>query len=331
VEWNLTKAELVAVTDGGANVVAATQTAEIQHIACFAHLLNLVVRKSLVPWENLLKRCRHLIGHFSHSARATEELRAAQTKLGFTEHKLIQDVITRWNSTFDMGARLVEQRTPVTVAMQICGFTDNLTDEEWETLRELVAALEPMKVRLDHTDRNSTPPSTPAGNHSQQCQRSHQCSCDSRIMPWKSNKGDRKVIRELKNELAQGLQRCWNDYNSHIPLMACVLCSIGKLNWYSEQYFRASVDTDLESLVAQARPLIEGKLKEYKDTRESNDAYLSAMLKTIEVRAPAVLFGRGACRCSSTSSRRSFISGSIPLSPKRTSPRCGAARVQSGL
>ena len=53
------------------------------------------------------------MGHFEHSYLAKNALKVNQKKLGFPVHKLIQDVVTRWNSTHEMIGQILEQRLAI--------------------------------------------------------------------------------------------------------------------------------------------------------------------------------------------------------------------------
>lgn len=67
------------------------------------------------------------------------------------EDKLIQDVSTRWNSTYDMVERLLEQRWPVTATLSDPEVTPrgkhyfDLKPEQWVLLEELVKGLQPFE------------------------------------------------------------------------------------------------------------------------------------------------------------------------------------------
>ena len=64
-------------------------------------------------------------------------------------HNLIQDVSTRWNSTFYMIERLVEQRWPITAVLSDNSVTKpsdrylDLKSEQWEILSALKELLHP--------------------------------------------------------------------------------------------------------------------------------------------------------------------------------------------
>ena len=49
--------------------------------------------------QELLTTARKVVGHFRHSPLATQKLREIQKELGLPEHKLPQDVPTRWVDT----------------------------------------------------------------------------------------------------------------------------------------------------------------------------------------------------------------------------------------
>ena len=65
---------------------------------------------------------------------------------------LIQDVVTRWNITYDMISRLHEQRWAVTAALGGDTITArdkrylDLTSDQWEILHKLEEVLEPFKT-----------------------------------------------------------------------------------------------------------------------------------------------------------------------------------------
>jgi len=72
--------------------------------------------------------------------------------MSIPEHTLIQDVATRWNNTYDMISRLLEQRWAViavlgddTITARDKRYLD-LTSDQWEILQKLEEVLEPFKT-----------------------------------------------------------------------------------------------------------------------------------------------------------------------------------------
>ena len=55
------------------------------------------------------------MGHFSHSQLACEKLERFQNQLNLKKKKLIQDIQIRWNSTYYMLERLLEQKEAISL------------------------------------------------------------------------------------------------------------------------------------------------------------------------------------------------------------------------
>ncbi|XP_059184868.1 zinc finger BED domain-containing protein 4-like [Centropristis striata] len=111
------------VHDSGSNMVAAMRLLEEKHgwasIRCAGHTLQLIVNTALkeTTISRALGVARHLVEHFKRSELASTKLKMKQEQMNVKQHALIQDVSTRWNSTFHMIERLLEQRWPLTATL----------------------------------------------------------------------------------------------------------------------------------------------------------------------------------------------------------------------
>lgn len=96
-------------------IVAGLEAEMRPHLVCFAHTLNLASQKALQvdTAAKLLGRVRRVVGFLHRSIRGAEILRQKREQLSLPVHKLIQDVSTRWNSSFDMLQRFLEQQPAV--------------------------------------------------------------------------------------------------------------------------------------------------------------------------------------------------------------------------
>ena len=58
--------------------------------------------------EDLLSRCREIVGHFKHSDVAWHALASIQEKFSFPICQPAQDQATRWNSSYYMLSWIVQ-------------------------------------------------------------------------------------------------------------------------------------------------------------------------------------------------------------------------------
>ena len=106
--------ELVAITtDNASNMGIACKELSTYQVTCFAHTLQLAISDGLkLPQiAKTLGAARKLVSHFNHSLLATKALLDKQTN--GQKLKLIQDLATRWNSSFHMMERILKLRIPV--------------------------------------------------------------------------------------------------------------------------------------------------------------------------------------------------------------------------
>lgn len=156
--FGLPSEQVASIThDEAANMVAAgrrlSATEGWSSNVCMAHLMQTAIRHALEDSraiDKLLAHCRRLVGHFRHSCLATEALTSRQVQLNREKAplKVVQDVCTRWNSSFYMLRRLVALRVPLTAVLCDKETTPKeadrqllLKDHQWALAEELVAVL----------------------------------------------------------------------------------------------------------------------------------------------------------------------------------------------
>lgn len=112
--WNIPLYKIQAVvTDNAANIIKAVETVfgKKKHIACFSlYSINLIPAKmfeKLPDLKLLIDKIKSIISYFKHSVIAADEFRKSQNASG-TSLKLIQEVSTRWSSTYYMLERFMQ-------------------------------------------------------------------------------------------------------------------------------------------------------------------------------------------------------------------------------
>ena len=136
----------ILVRDGAANMVLGTRLAGIESAHCFLHILNLVVKDAIFSQKRVGDICakvRRISTHFNHSSVGHNELKQIQSEKGIkTPLFPVQDVSTRWNSTYLMLERAF------TLKREILLYTAEhdlpmLSVSEWDTVEKLIRVLQP--------------------------------------------------------------------------------------------------------------------------------------------------------------------------------------------
>ena len=118
-------------TDNARNILNAGKLAGFEpHIGCVAHTINLGTQRGLQvkQLETLLGRIRRVVTYFHKSSTATTILKSKQAILEIPQHKLIMDVSTRWNSTYDMLERFLEQQPAIIATLMMKDLKKNIKD-----------------------------------------------------------------------------------------------------------------------------------------------------------------------------------------------------------
>jgi len=118
-------------------------------VGCLIHSLQLVIKTEVIEFPAVkaaLDKARKICTHANKSTIFCSELRRQERLQGMDEKVLIQDVPTRWDSTFNMGDRFVELK-PAIIASMATLDTDlaQLSSENWNYLKKAVEVLRVFK------------------------------------------------------------------------------------------------------------------------------------------------------------------------------------------
>ena len=205
-------------------MVAASQLLEDwDDLPCFAHTLQLAVKAGLeLPVIDCLSAvCRKIVGHFKHSVLAMQALKDKQMNMNVARHSLLQDVSTRWNSTYLMYERLMEQRWTIYAVIHDDNVTAStqkhldLRTEQWDLLSQLVTVLKPLQVATTALSEDQNISSSliyPVVNGLVKCH-------------LKEDKDDMETVKQFKRKVSGELLRRFDFIPDGVPAIAAALDS----------------------------------------------------------------------------------------------------------
>ena len=129
--WKVLDRTTVTVSDTAANMIRMMQFMpdHIDHNNCLNHVLQLTINDEVLEKpevKNLILNVRAFTNYAASSILLSSAVRTKQESLGWEEkdiRALVQDVKTRWNSTFDMLERFHLLQEPIKKVIE---------DEEWK-------------------------------------------------------------------------------------------------------------------------------------------------------------------------------------------------------
>ncbi|XP_060100767.1 zinc finger BED domain-containing protein 4 [Heteronotia binoei] len=118
-------------------------------VQCFGHTVNLIVNEAIKSQrmvQNLLSIARKICERVHRSAKAREKLAELQKEYHLPQHQLIQDVPSKWNTSFHMLERLIEQKRAIDEMSIECSFRELISCDQWEVMQSVCHALKPFEV-----------------------------------------------------------------------------------------------------------------------------------------------------------------------------------------
>ncbi|XP_014063003.1 zinc finger BED domain-containing protein 4 [Salmo salar] len=118
-------------------------------VQCFGHTIDLIVNEAIKSQrmvQNLLSNARKICERVYRSDKAKEKLAELQKVYQLPENCLIQDVPSKWRTSFFMLERLVEQKKAVDGMSVECNFREMISCDQWEVMQSVCNALKPFEV-----------------------------------------------------------------------------------------------------------------------------------------------------------------------------------------
>lgn len=117
------------------------------HIRCCAHILNILVKDGLAKIEHVIEDVREGIKYINNSEGRRLNFSKAAHQMQIRDRKLLLDVSTRWNSTFDMLSIALKFKDAFPRYAEYEPLFHHLpTDEDWENVESVCEVLKVFKV-----------------------------------------------------------------------------------------------------------------------------------------------------------------------------------------
>ncbi|CAI5678562.1 zinc finger BED domain-containing protein 4-like [Oreochromis niloticus] len=158
--WEIPKNKVhVVLRDNASNIKKAMDRLGVASLGCFAHTLQLVVNEGLLAQRGVCDAVtvgRKIVGHFKHSPQAYSRLEDIQMELNMSPKRLIQDVRTRWNSTYYMIKTLTEQKRALCAYSAEYDLPATLSAQQWGLLEKVLTALAPFEELTKEVSASSS-------------------------------------------------------------------------------------------------------------------------------------------------------------------------------
>ena len=214
--WGLP--DIIGTTDSAANERKAFELLDWLQLSCMGHNLNLAVRASLGNKDvaKILAKGRKIVAFFNRSSSALCMLQEKQRLLlpeKLCNHKLLQDVQTRWNSSLDMLERLLEQCPAIHATLIDPIFKKSFetkslfTTDDQTNVEAIIEFLQPFKgatIALSREDVPTLPAVLPT-----------LAKLDKHLTPLET---DSTLIKNLKKEAKVNLDKRYKSEKQQICL-----------------------------------------------------------------------------------------------------------------
>ena len=158
-QWDIHSKLLCVLRDSGSNFVSGLRDSNIPNLGCLAHNIQLVINDGVLAEksvQDLLQLGRRIVGHYRRSNVAFHVLQRVQTQLDLKVCCLIQDEPTRWNSSYYMLKRLIEQRKAISGTNAELNETLNFSTTQCQLAEKVVRLLQPFEEATEDISCNTS-------------------------------------------------------------------------------------------------------------------------------------------------------------------------------
>ncbi|CAB1098403.1 unnamed protein product [Ectocarpus sp. CCAP 1310/34] len=154
----LTSRTVATTTDCEPSMVKAGRLLEenegVTHLGCFCHRLESITSQAFggPGVSKALALARRVVTRYNMSSQASDRLEQMRDIVQVERKKVVQDVETRWWSTYASICRLLSLRRPITEHERIDSIPPLLKEKDWEVLQVVEPLSKPFILSQKHRE-----------------------------------------------------------------------------------------------------------------------------------------------------------------------------------
>ena len=162
--WKLLHIDWDLVSDSASNMVAMADYIDgLEHVKCLNHVLQLCINDELLQKPEIsrvIKNAREFSNYASNSVLLNDACRSVAENMDIEYSAFIQDVVTRWNSSYDMLKRFLKNEDIVRNILDQPVWRAKIkphvkfSNKEWEVMKNVCLVLEPFKEATLELSKN---------------------------------------------------------------------------------------------------------------------------------------------------------------------------------
>ncbi|KAL2938141.1 putative AC transposase, partial [Bienertia sinuspersici] len=176
------------------------------HIRCAAHILNLIVQKGLQMVDVSVKKLCKVVRFIDSSDVRLSPFDKAILNCGDRTSfrgKLVLDVTTKWNSTYNMIRRALDAKEAINLFILREREIEMIFDEEWETIGNICDFLEPF---YDITELFSGTQYPTSNSYLA-------CVINIEKLLYDSHKDPNNAVRKMAKPMWEKFDKYWSEYS----------------------------------------------------------------------------------------------------------------------
>ncbi|KAL2932807.1 putative AC transposase [Bienertia sinuspersici] len=212
------------------------------HVRCCAHILNLVVQQGLKLIDSSVTKLREIVKYVDSSDFRLTNFEKAKSDRGLgSKGKLILDVSTRWNSTYDMIQRALEVKDAFDLFVtRERDIVDVIYEKEWDTIQDICDFIEPFY----HITKLFSGSKYPTSNLYLYC-----IVCIEKLLT-ESHTDPSDAVRKMAAPMWRTFDKYWSDH-SMVLSFALILDPRFKMTYLTDLYSMLYVPTAVEQKISE--------------------------------------------------------------------------------